>query len=87
MGAKSSAGSWMFSTSTSAQRLGWSMPTLALALSQMALAVASEWLPSPMAKSITGVSGGTSWRAANAFGSASACNARSTRAPSSASTA
>ena len=35
------------------------MPTVALALSQIDLAVASEWLPSPMANSIGGVSGGT----------------------------
>jgi hypothetical protein len=55
MGAKCSAGSWMFSTSTSAQRLGWSGPTVARAWSQMALAVASEWLPSPTANSIGGV--------------------------------
>ncbi len=35
------------------------MPTLALWASQIDLAVASEWLPSPIANSITGVPGAT----------------------------
>ncbi len=55
------------------------MPSEPFTASQSDLAVASEWLPSPTANSIGGVSGGTPYRVAKACGLPSAHSADTAR--------